>query len=298
MNRTEIEEKVTDAVIARLEQGVAPWRRPWSTAGWLPTSVATGKPYRGINTLLLSAVAEAEGYESPLWATFRQIDNLGGKVIKGEKATPIVFWKILRKEEEAAGKTVVSTIPLMRYFNVFNIAQTEGVDLPARFSTKREPVEVVDGVKAVIEGYVEGPALEHVAQGRAFYRPSEDRIVMPALEQFEAPEGYAETLFHEFTHSTGHKSRLDRFEDGSDSFGCEGYAKEELVAEMGSALLAATVGVNISLDNAASYVASWLNTLKGDRSLIIKAAQQAQKAVDRIIGFDPAAEAEKEEVAA
>jgi len=133
MNRNEIESKVTDAVIARLEQGVAPWRRPWTTAGWLPTSVATGKPYRGINTLLLSAVAEANGYDTALWATFRQIDNLGGKVLKGEKATPIVFWKILRKEEEIAGETVKSSIPLMRYFNVFNIAKTEGVDLPARF---------------------------------------------------------------------------------------------------------------------------------------------------------------------
>jgi antirestriction protein ArdC len=297
MNRTEIETKVTDAVIARLEQGVAPWRRPWSTAGWLPTSVATGKPYRGINTLLLSAVAEGQGYESPLWATFRQIDALGGKVRKGETATPIVFWKILRKEEEVAGKKVVSTIPLMRYFNVFNISQTEGVDLPERFQTKREPVAVLDGVKSVIDGYVEGPALDYIPQGRAFYRPSEDRVVLPVLEQFETPEGYAETLFHEFTHSTGHKSRLDRFEAGSETFGCEGYAKEELVAEMGAALLAATVGVNISLDNAASYVGNWLSTLKDDRSLIIKAAQQAQKAVDRIIGYDPAT-AEKEEVAA
>lgn len=298
MNRTDIEEKVTDAVIARLEQGVAPWRRPWTTAGWLPTSVATGKPYRGINTLLLSAVAEGEGYDTPLWATFRQIENLGGKVIKGEKATPIVFWKILRKEEEVAGKTVKKSIPLMRYFNVFNIAQTEGVALPDRFQTKREPVALLDGVKTVIDGYVEGPTLDHAPQGRAFYRPSEDRVVLPVLEQFETPEGYAETLFHEFTHSTGHKSRLDRFEAGTDTFGCEGYAKEELVAEMGAALLAATAGVNICLDNAASYVGNWLETLKGDRSLIIKAAQQAQKAVDRIIGYDPAAEAEKAEVAA
>lgn len=297
MNRTEIETKVTDAVIARLEQGVAPWRRPWTTAGWLPTSVATGKPYRGINTLLLSAVAEQAGYETPLWATFRQIDNLGGRVIKGEKATPIVFWKMLRKEDKVLGETVVSTIPLLRYFNVFNIAQTEGVDLPPRFNTEREPVEVLDGVKSVIDGYVEGPALEHVAQGRAFYRPSEDRVVLPTLEQFETAEGYAETLFHEFTHSTGHKSRLDRFGPDNAEFGCEGYAKEELVAEMGAALLAATVGVNISLDNAASYVGNWLSTLKDDRSLIIKAAQQAQKAVDRITGYDPAAEAEKEKAA-
>jgi antirestriction protein ArdC len=297
MNRTEIETKVTDAVIARLEQGVAPWRRPWTTAGWLPTSVATGKPYRGINSLLLSAVAEQSGYESPLWATFRQIDALGGKVVKGEKATPIVFWKMLRKEEEVAGKVAVQTIPLMKYFNVFNIAQTEGVDLPSRFQTKREPVEVIDGVKQVIDGYVDGPTLDHAPQGRAFYRPSEDRVVLPALEQFETAEGYAETLFHEFTHSTGHASRLDRFGKDNAEFGCEGYAKEELVAEMGAALLAATVGVNISLDNAASYVGNWLSTLKDDRSLIIKAAQQAQKAVDRIIGYDPAAEAEKEKAA-
>jgi antirestriction protein ArdC len=290
MNRTEIETKVTDAVIARLEQGVAPWRRPWTTAGWLPTSVATGKAYRGINTLLLSSVAEYKGYTSPLWATFRQIDQLGGKVIKGEKATSIVFWKFLRKEEEVGGEVKATTIPLLRTFNVFNIAQTEGVQLPARFTAKREPVEVIDAVKNVIDGYVDGPELVHAAQGRAFYSLQADRVTLPSLEQFKTQEGYAETLFHEFVHSTGHVSRNDRFEKDSGHFGCETYAKEELVAEMGSALLAATVGVSVCLDNAASYVGNWLGVLKDDRSLIIKAAQQAQKAVDRILAFDPTAD--------
>lgn len=287
MNRTDIETKVTDAVISRLEQGVAPWRKPWTTAGWLPTSVATGKPYRGINTLLLSSVAEEKGYTSPLWATFRQIDELGGKVIKGEKATAIVFWKMLRKEEEVGGEKSVKTIPLLRTFNVFNIAQTEGVQLPAKFEVEREPVEVIDAVKNVIDGYTDGPELIHLPQGRAFYSPTTDKVTLPSLEQFETPEGYAETLFHEFVHSTGHKDRNNRFEGKGGAFGCNDYAKEELVAEMGAALLAATVGVNICLDNTASYVGNWLSTLKNDRSLILKAAQQAQKAVDRILDFTP-----------
>lgn len=287
MNRTDIETKVTDAVIARLEQGVAPWRKPWATAGWLPTSVATGKSYRGINTLLLSSVAEEKGYTSPLWATFRQIDELGGKVVKGEKATAIVFWKIIKKEEEAAGEKSVTTIPLLRTFNVFNIAQTEGVQLPSKFEVEREPVEVIDAVKNVIDGYTEGPELIHLPQGRAFYSPTTDKVTLPSLEQFDTPEDYAETLFHELVHSTGHKNRNNRFEGKGSAFGCNDYAKEELVAEMGSALLAATVGVNVCLDNAASYVGNWLSSLKDDRSLILKAAQQAQKAVDRILDFTP-----------
>lgn len=294
MNRTDIEEKVTQAIIDRLEAGVAPWTKPWTTAGFLPTSLATGRPYRGINTLLLSAVAEGAGYSSPVWATFKQIQTNGGQVRKGETATPIVFWKILRKEDEVDGKTVKKNIPLLRYFNVFNVEQADGITLPPRFTDDSEPVEVDEAVEQVIDGYVDGPSLSHVAQGRAFYRPSADAIVLPTREQFADSAGYAATLFHEFTHSTGHPNRCNRFSatKAAGEFGCETYAEEELVAEMGAALLAGHVGVDIQLDNSAAYVASWLQTLKDDRSLVIKAAQKAQKAVDRILDYDPATEKE------
>lgn len=290
MNRTDIEEKVTQAIIDRLEAGVAPWTRPWTTAGFLPTSLATGRPYRGINTLLLSAVAEGAGYTSPVWATFKQIQANGGQVRKGESATPIVFWKILRKEDEVDGKAVKTSIPLLRYFNVFNVEQADGITLPPRFTKDAEPVAVDEAVEQVIDGYVDGPSLSHVAQERAYYRPSEDAIVLPTREQFADGAGYASTLFHEFAHSTGHPNRCNRFSatKAAGAFGCETYAEEELVAEMGAALLAGHVGVDIQLDNSAAYVASWLSALKDDRSLVIKAAQKAQKAVDRILNYDPA----------
>jgi antirestriction protein ArdC len=285
MDRQEIEAKVTDAIIARLEQGVAPWTKPWTSSGWLPTSLASGKGYRGINTLILSSVAGDKGYESPLWGTFKQIQNFGGQVRKGEKSTAVVFWKILKVEDRKAEDTQRS-IPLLRYFNVFNAEQTEGLDLPPRFTQSRPSVPVEVGVQNVLDGYVDGPQVRHTPSERAFYSPTEDAITLPVRSQFATAEGYAGTAFHELVHSTGHRSRLDRFTEAS-PFGCANYAKEELVAEVGATLLGATVGVGTSLDESAAYVSSWLRRLSDDRSLIIKAAQQAQKAVDRIVNFDP-----------
>lgn len=295
MNKADIEEKVTQGIIDRLEAGVAPWKRPWATAGFLPTSLSTGKTYRGINTLILAAQTADKGYGSPLWATFKQIAALGGQVRKGEKSTPIVFWNIVRKEQRVDGEDVVKSFPLLRYYNVFNVEQADGLTLPPRFTKEREPVEFDVALDAVVANYVDGPSLTHAAQGRAFYTPSTDSVTLPTREQFDAQDGYAETLFHELTHSTGHPTRCARFSatGGAGSFGCDTYAEEELVAEIGSALLAAHTGVDISMDNTAAYVASWLEVLKNDRSLVIKAAQKAQKAVDRILNHDPAAAEEE-----
>lgn len=286
MNRAEIEEKVTKGILAQLEKGVVPWSQPWTSAGLLPTSVATKRPYRGINALILWVEAQEKGYASPFWLTFKQTKQLGGSVKKGESATPVVFWKMLEKQERVDGVDVTKRIPLMRYFNVFNLEQTEGVELSnahLAMVEQGEPVEVDAAVERVLEGYVDGPELKHVKQGRAFYVPSDDAITMPALDQFKSSEGYASTLFHELTHSTGHASRLDRFE-GNETFGCESYAKEELVAEIGASILAGAVGVDLDVEQTAAYVGSWLKKLNDDRSLIVSAAQQAQKAVDRILG--------------
>ena len=294
MDRSEIEAKVTDAIIARLEAGVAPWTKPWTSSGWLPTSLSSGKAYRGINPLILSAVAEEQGYSSPLWGTFKQVQEFGGQIRKGEKATAVVFWKILNvKDKQASKEDAAKKIPLLRYFNVFNVEQADGLTLPPRFAEDREPVEPEAGVLSVIDGYVDGPKVSHVASDRAFYSPTEDKIVLPLRDQFPTGEGYAGTAFHELVHSTGHRSRLDRFTESA-PFGCANYAKEELVAEIGATLLGATVGVTTSLDRSAAYVASWLRQLQDDRSLIIKASQQAQKAVDRILNHDPSVQVQEE----
>ena len=281
MNRTELEAKVTDRLIAALERGTVPWQRPWAASGNVPTSVASGKPYRGINTLLLWAAQVDGGYDAPLWMTYKQAQALGGNVRKGEKGTTVVFWRIVERVEDGTAKK----FPLLRTFTVFNVAQTEGVELPPRFAKLTvvgEPVPVLDGAKAALDAYVDGPTVTHVRQDRAFYRPSTDSVTLPQLDQFETPEGYASTLFHELVHSTGHASRLARDTEGA-CFGNETYAKEELVAEIGAAMLAAVVGVDVQVEQSAAYVASWLRALKDDRSLLISAAQQAQKAVDRIV---------------
>lgn len=296
MDRKEIESKVTDSIIAALEQGVAPWRKPWTAGAFdMPTSVATGKAYRGINWLILESKRMEKGYARNLWLTFKQAKAMGGKVRKGEKSTAIVFWRIVKAEKDIDGKREEVKVPLLRYYNVFNVEQVDGLELPPRFTKvdDREPVEVLDGLQTLIDGYVDAPEVHHVGGDRAYYTPSLDTITMPKREQFDSAEGYAETLLHEFVHSTGHESRLNRL-DGGACFGSESYAQEELVAEIGMAMLAQIAGINVTTEQTASYVQSWLKVLKDDRSLVIKAAQQAQKAVERIAPSTPIAEESEE----
>ena len=273
--KAEQAERVTDAIIAALEAGTPPWHKPW-TGQYGPTSLATGKPYRGINYLVLSWLGMA--YDQPLWGTYKQAQALGGQVRKGEKSTPVILWKPMEKVD-ASGET--QKFMMMRTFNVFNVAQMDGITMPDKFTVTRDPVPVLDGVHEALN-YPDGPSVRHHAGDRAYYVPSVDQITLPLLEQFVSAEAYAATALHEAVHSTGHKSRLDRLEDGR--FGCESYAKEELVAEIGAAMLADHLGINVEWQQHAAYCKSWLKVLNDDRSLIIKAAQQAQKAFDRIIG--------------
>lgn len=284
MDRKQIEEKVTDGIIAQLEKGVAPWKRPWASAGMAePISLSTKRPYRGINWLILELERLERGFSSPTWATFNQIKQRGGKVLKGEKGTAIVFWKKITVEKDEE----IKQIPMLRYYTVFNLDQVEGIEDPFAAKASGDPVDAPQAAAAILASYSDGPEIIHRRQDGAFYRPSEDRITLPELDQFESPEGYASTLFHELIHSTGHKDRLDRFA-GDETFGCEGYAKEELVAEIGAGMLRAIAQVGGAQEDEqnAAYVASWLKKLKDDRSLLIGAAQQAQKAIDRILGTE------------
>jgi antirestriction protein ArdC len=290
MDRKQVEEKVTEGIIAQLEKGVAPWKRPWAGGASTPRSLSTKKPYRGINWLILELAKMDGGYASSTWATFNQIKQQGGKIRKGQKATAIVFWKVMKIEKDGQEQK----IPFLRYFNVFNLDQVEGIEDPFAVAPG-EAIDVPEATAEIIQGYLDGPSIVHARQGAAFYRPSTDEITLPELDQFETPEGYASTLFHELVHSTGHKDRLDRFEDAQQAvFGCEGYAKEELVAELGAGMLGAITGISTEQSEAqnAAYVASWLKALKDDRSLLIGAAQRAQKALDRILGQDVAQEEE------
>jgi len=286
--KRDVEAEVTARIVEALEAGTVPWRKPWTAAGLLPTSVATGKPYRGINPLLLWLTAEREGYTSPFWLTYKQATERGGQVRKGEKGTGIVFWRRWEVEDKETGEA--KSVFILRFFTVFNVEQVDDLVLPPRFTVPDiADIEFdIADAEAIWSGYVDGPQLDHKVTDTAAYSPDLDVIRLPKQGQFESAEAYYGTLFHESVHSTGHKDRLNRFEKNGEPqhFGTERYAKEELVAEMGAAMLRSMAGIatDDSTEQTAAYVKSWLEALKNDKALVIKAAAQAQRAVDRIVG--------------
>lgn len=262
-------EMVTQKIIEQLEQGVIPWRKPWTNAN--AVNWVTQKPYRGINTMLLNPGE---------YATFKQISEAGGKVKKGEKSEIVVFWKWLEKENEEGE---MEKIPFLRYYRVFEInTQVEGLESKREESTfEHNPVE--EG-EAIYKNYINSPSYSF-NPGKAYYQPGMDHINVPAMKDFRNVDEYYCTLFHEMVHSTGHKSRLNR--PGITqlaAFGDEVYSKEELVAEMGAAMLCGVAGIdNSTIQNSASYIQSWLRALKEDKRLVVQAAAQGQKAADYIL---------------
>jgi antirestriction protein ArdC len=271
---------VTDKIIAQLENGTVPWRRPWGGRSAMPRNLVSGKPYRGINVFLLGC----HGFESPFWLTFNQAKDLGGHVRKGEKSTPIVFW---REWEREAADGSVDKIPILRFYSGFHLSQCEGI--PAdRIPAVERPEHAfapIDRCEGIVVGYRGRPTIRHDF-GRAFYRPNDDLVGMPRQTAFTSPEEYYSTLFHELAHSTGHRSRLNRQGiETAVSFGSTDYGREELVAEMGAAFLCGTCGIETAtLDNSAAYIAGWLKTIKRDVKLVTLAAAAAQRAVDHILG--------------
>ena len=293
-------EIITQRICALLEAGTIPWHKPWSTSAGnaLPRNLASGKPYRGVNVFLLHAM----NYASPWWLTFKQAQERGGHVRKGEHATPVVFWKWLdtdERDEQGRAKRV----PLLRYYSVFNVAQCDGVEAPAPATagTPREhtPIEAAERIVAAM------PKCPTISRGgqQACYSPALDLVRMPEPGTFQTAEDYHSTLFHELTHATGHESRLNRKGvSGSDgewsAFGSAPYAREELVAEMGAAFLCGQAGiVERTLNNSAAYVAGWLERLKSDARLVVTAAAQAQKAADYVLGVKHEASGEESGVA-
>jgi antirestriction protein ArdC len=281
---------VTARVLEALEAGTVIWHKPWQTAVEMPTSLSTNKPYRGINIFLLIFEGMEKGYSSPYWGTYRQITERGGQVRKGEKSTEVVFWKLLAKKEEVNGEVKEKKIPMLRTYNVFNTEQAdwaEDAKLPKM--TERAEVDPVEAAEAVVAEYLaNGPSLRH-GGGQAFYRPGTDTIQMPLAADFTSTDHYYSTLFHEVTHSTGHSKRLARQGIADGSFGRFGdavYSNEELVAEMGAAMLSAVAGLDqvATIPATAAYLAHWRDALKGDNKLIVQAAAQAQKAVDLVLG--------------
>lgn len=270
-----IYEMINERIIDLLEKGEIPWRKPWISGD--PVNFITRKPYRGINPFILIS----SGFSCQYWVSFKQVKGKGGRIKKGEKGFPVVFWKWIEipdSESELEKKRV----PFLRYYNVFNLQQTEGIDIP-KFQTKS--FDPILGAAKVIHQMPKAPVIEH-KENRAYYRPIDDVVNMPKANLFQSNEEYYSTLFHELAHSTGHKSRLNRDEISSTSlFGSHDYSKEELVAEMGSAFLCGHCGIEPSvIKNQAAYIQNWLKQLQNNKKWLIYAAAKAQKAADFILG--------------
>ncbi|MBP3646969.1 MAG: DUF1738 domain-containing protein [Clostridia bacterium] len=271
----DIYKEVTDRIIAQMENGIIPWQKPWIASATC-VSHATGKPYSLLNQMMLGRAGE--------YVTFKQCQQEGGKVKKGEKASMVVFWKWVEQEDEETGE--VKQVPFLRYYNVFHIDQCEG--LTAKHMPQMPATANADQkAEAMIEEYIQrsGVRLKHQEGDRAFYTPAADCVTLPLLAQFAETAEYYSTAFHELTHSTGHHSRLNRLEKVA-FFGTEAYSKEELVAEIGAAALVNAAGLETanSFRNSTAYVQNWLSVLKNDKRFIVSASGKAEKAVNLILG--------------
>ena len=299
MKLNKVHTLITEKIIAALEAGTVPWRKPWAGGPTSPRNLISKRRYSGINVLLLSLTAAEKGFTSPYWLTKKQILGAGGAFKPGQEpydrttgtgsnknAALVSFWGTFGKKKNADPDTDTGrdTGPrFFKYFLVWNIEQTTGLKalLPAPVTTT--PVAPDVAAEAIVSGYPNGPTMDHTSGG-AWYRPSTDHVSLPPRDSFTGTVAYYATVFHELVHSTGHESRLKRFVKGQAFKGSEVYSKEELVAEMGAAFLGAEAGLADNLDQSAAYIKSWLTVLKNDHGFVISAASQAQKATDHILG--------------
>jgi len=285
-------EIVQNRIIEQIEEaiknnGTAPWKRPWK--GGLPKNYVTKRVYRGINLLLL---------EPGSYITFNQIKDLQKKdpkihLKKGSKSNIIVFWNFIEKEEDDEEKK----IPFLKFYRVFHVSCVEGIEEEEIEKFEHDPLE---DAEELIEAYSKEVKIQEVeGGGRAFYSLTFDEIKIPSKKQFEYLEQYYSVLFHEIVHSTGHITRLNRLSNSDQGvFGSESYSKEELVAEIGSNMILAMLGIEneIQQENSIAYLYGWLKAIKEDSKLIVHAAQQAQKASDYVFSFVETEEQEIEEV--
>ena len=279
MKHFDIYETVTNLIIEGLEAGVIPWAMPWKCSDSVPRNLISKKPYRGFNFWYLLSF----NLDRPYFLTFNQVKGLGASIKKGAKSYMVIFWKILEIEKEEQ----TDTIPMLRYYRVFHVDDIEGVDSD---KMSQDPSHVhdfnsIDACEQLIDSWHDAPVIK-TGKKLACYSPSLDEVNMPCPENFFKDEEFYSTLFHELVHSTGHRKRLKRHAKFSNlNFGSKDYSQEELVAEMGAAYLCNLTGIeNVTIDNSAAYIQSWLRKLKSDKKFIVSAASLAQQAVDYIVG--------------
>jgi antirestriction protein ArdC len=306
-----IYQMITDRIIEMIEsEEKLPWNKPWknshgsindSWAANCPRNLISKKPYRGINLFLLSNAVSI--YGNPFFLSFKQAKNLKGTVKKGEKGFPVIFWKMQKFEEKnnTTGETKDKMVPLLRYYTVFNIDQTtldknsisaiKDFYNPPKEETESEPkgFSPIEKADSIWKDWLKKPELRHSAEGRAFYSPFHDFIHLPNREQFKSNSEYYSTLFHEATHSTGHKSRLNREGINNEmvAFGDASYSKEELTAEIGACFLCAISGIEKHdvFSNSIAYLQGWVRKFREKPKMIVQASARAQKAVDMILNI-------------
>jgi antirestriction protein ArdC len=290
--RGDIYTRITNRIVADLEQGVRPWHRPWNAehaAGKITRPLRhNGIPYKGINVIMLWSASVVKGYACPLWLTFKQAQELGGNVKKGERGELVVYAdRIRRTETDDKGEETEREIPFLKGYTVFNAEQCES--LPAHYYAKPDApsLPLPSRIEAADRFFAATAADIRHGGTRAYYAEGPDYVQMPPFETFTDAESHAATLAHELTHWTKHPKRLAR-DMGRVKWGDEGYAREELVAELGAAFLCADIGITpeVRPDHAA-YIASWLNVLKNDKRFIFSAAAHAQRATDYLHGLQP-----------
>lgn len=276
---------VTDRIVSQLEQGVIPWRMPWSGGFNGAVSYTTGRPYSFLNQMLLG--------ESGEYLTFNQVKALGGNIKKGAKSRLVVFYKPLVLKSKDTGDSVSSDgktdehqriIPMLRYYHVFHIKDTEGIESKLKQQDERHHDPIAEADSAADEYVSRNAPLRLIvtSSNKAFYSPSDDSVTVPELDQYDVKEEFYSTLFHELTHSTMTKERCDRKQpEGFSFFGSHEYSKEELVAEMGAAMSLKRLGIDCdkAFRNSVGYIQSWLKQLRNDRKFVVWAAGKAEQAV-------------------
>ena len=290
-SRTSLYDEITAKILAELEAGRVPWVQPWGTAAAkaplaLPKNASTARHYSGINVLILWGAVIERGFAGQSWLTFRQALSLGGHVRKGERGTTVVYAdRFVPKDEKRRAREdggEAQAIPFLKRFTVFNTDQCE--DLPAEIATAAPPPPP-GLIEPTVEALIKASGITfHIGGDRAFYAPAEDYVQVPPPQAYFEPINWHRTALHELGHATGHRSRLNR--DQSGSYGTKKYAFEELVAELAAAFGCASLGIVPTVRHS-DYIGSWLEVLREDNRAIVRAASQASKAADYLLGFVP-----------
>ncbi len=267
-------EILQEKILEKLEEGVVPWRRTWKESGGYPKNIITNKAYKGFNHMMLMC----QGKSSPYWMTFNQIKQLKGKLKEGEgkNYAIITYWKMLESKNDDG--TVEKRFPMIRYYRVYNLDQTEGITPKWENETPKYDNDPIANCEQIVSEMRELPEMQWGMN--PCYMPSPDKIGMPKIDKFETAQEYYAAYFHEMAHSTKHMQRMNRDKHT--------YAKEELIAEMSACFLCGMAGIDTqTIDNQASYLKTWAERIRGENvKMIVQAASEAQKVSDWILNIN------------